>query len=896
MNSDRRSILNIQAFYSKQILSTIIFSIFYLLASAQNVNQLVVDQIVNGRTLGSLITSFEEKYELDFIFEDQSVLDKEIQWVTEPMTLIPFLKSQLPGKIVKLQSPQIILVLDKLKDKAGTLPIRMVKTENGMISGTIFDELTQSPIIGATILLMKSGTGVLTDIDGKFTIKAESALVPIEVSYIGYGKQQFLLTSSPYSKENQSDISLDAISGQLETVLVKAKKSDSNVSDQRTGIQQLQMKSIKQLPTFLGEIDPIKGVTTLPGVSSTGDLAAGFNVRGGENSQNLILQDGAIIFNPTHLFGFFSAFNPDFINTVSLLKGGGPATYGGRVSSVLDINTRNGDLNKYSLSGGVGLVSSRLTLEGPIQKNKSSFILGGRLSYSTWFIQSYEDIQLKKSFANFHDLSAKLFQRIDDKNYISVTGYYSYDDFNFGIDSTFIWYTQNVSVKWDHIYNKQNRSHLTFASSNYTSEIQYADDIFGFNYQNGVHVLSGNYRYELELKPGMKWEAGMNTNFSKVNPGGSTPYSETSHFVTKKLNHQKIVEPSLFIDGSFDWNERWGLSAGLRYGQFFRLGEDEIYELDYTDIEGRTASITNTLNYGKNEIVSFYHGLEPRVSLRYKLKESISLKAGYYRTQQFLHQVSTTNSPSPVDFWISSSPNILPQVSDQVSIGYFQNFYDDNIESSIECFYKETQNTIDYISGVDFDLNQQYEAGLEQGTGSAYGLEFFLKKKEGRINGWLAYTFSRSYRKFEGKVPELAINDGKRYPSVYDQPHQLSVVMNYQLSTQATLSANFTYNSGRPLTIPISKYSYDNVLSVNNYSERNEYRGPDYHRLDISLQLKSKEKPGRKYYGDFILSLYNVYGRKNAYAIYFDNVGQAFKTSILGNIVPSISYNYKINQ
>ena len=877
-----------------RILGTIIFSCCCFFLHGQKIHSLVVDQYTNGKEIGELVESLERKFELDFIFEDKSVAKRKVEGVKEVMTLLSFLKWQLRDKKIELYNNNVILILNKKKDDFRDLTFSLINMPNGQISGKVFDEENNEPIIGATVLFANTNKGTVTDATGVFNAPMAEDLLLLEVSYVGYKMREHLVISSRFAKSDNINIGIRIAADQLGTILVKGKKSDSNVSDQRMGIQLMQMKTIKQLPTFLGEVDPIKGVTTLPGVSSTGDIAAGFNVRGGENSQNLILQDGAIIFNPTHLFGFFSAFNPDFIQDVSLLKGGGPAVFGGRVSSVLDINTRNGDLNNYAVSGGVGVVSSRLTVEGPIQKNKSSFMLGGRLSYSTWFIRSYEDVQLKNSFANFYDLSAKVFQKINDNNYISVTGYYSYDDFNIGIDSTFSWYTQNLSAKWDHVFNEKSRSHLTLASSNYTSEILYDDELFGFDYQNGVNVLALNYLHEYEWSPSINLEFGLNANFSKINPGGASPNPEKSLSLPNQLNKQRCIEPALFIDGSFELNDHWAISAGLRYGQFLRLGADKIYTLDYDNIEGRTASISDTVFYAKNDIISNYKGLEPRVSLRYLTEGAGSIKIGYYRTQQFIHQVSTTNSPSPVDFWIASSPNILPQKSDQFSLGYFQNFNDNRIESSIELFYKKTKNTIDYIAGVDFDKNQQYEAGLLQGLGEAYGLELLLKKKAGRFFGWTAYTFSRSFRTFEGTVPELSVNDGKRYSSVYDQPHQLSLVLNYKLSKQVTLSTNFTYNTGRPLTIPISKYSYGTILSVNNYSSRNEYRGPDYHRLDVSLEIKSKDKPGKKYTGAFVISLYNVYGRKNAYAIYFDNVGQAFKTAIIGSIVPSLSYNFKI--
>lgn len=891
--------INMKVFSCFKGINTLIY-VFLLscglcVVHGQDISDIRLDTTTNGRIMGELLDQLEAEYKVDFVLEDQTIRTRKVAYVMEKMKLLPFIEKQLWDKEIILKESKVLIVLDKTDQEVNDYNISLTSKKGSQLEARIYDYDSNEDIISASIYYPKLQKGTFTDDLGRFSFNLNQDILELELSYVGYRKGRHFIAYSPLAKSSEIKMGMSIDTDQLTTVTVKAKRSDANVSDQRTGVQLLQMKAIKQLPTFLGEVDPIRGVTTLPGVSTTGDIASGFNVRGGENSQNLILQDGAVIFNPTHLFGFFSAFNPDFIQDVSLLKGGGPAAFGGRVSSVLDISTKNGDLNKYSLSGGLGLISSRLTLEGPIKKNKSSFMLGGRLSYSTWFLRTYKDVQLKKSFANFYDISAKYFQEIDDKNFVSVTGYNSYDDFNIGIDSTFSWNTKNVSLKWDHNFNEKNVAHFTLASSHYMSSLYYDDVLFGYEYQNGIAVNSINYLHEIEKSSTFDFAYGVNANFSILEPGETEPLTAQSIESPALLNKQKIIEPSAFVDANIELSDRFAVGLGMRYGHFWRMGEDKIYTLDYNNIDGRTAAIADTMFYDKNETVSQYGGFEPRASLRFLVNSTTSIKAGYYRTQQFIHQVSTTTSPSPIDFWIASSPNIEPQRSNQFSLGYFQNLDNNNIEASLEVFYKKTTNTVDYLDGVDFNKNIFYEAGLTQGVGESKGIELFLKKKTGNINGWLAYTYARSFRIFKGEIPELAINKGVRYSSVYDQPHQLSIIMNYKLSSQATLSTNFTFNTGQPLTIPISKFSYENVLSVNNYSDRNAYRGPDYHRLDISIQIKSKERPGRKYSDEWVLSLYNIYGRKNAYAIYFDKIGQAFKTSILGNIVPSLSYNFKIN-
>lgn len=870
----------------------LVFLSFYV--KAQNVNYLDVDKSSNGITLNDWVENYESRYGIDVVFEDKSILNKRIEGVSRSMSIPTFLSAILPGYYVKSVTPKIVLVLES-RSNISNSDIIFLKKNGSFFNGRVYDGITKEPVIGANVLFTDDYSGTVTLSNGEFYATSKKDVLRAEVSYIGYEKRRILIVSTFLAKKRSASIALEPASGLLDNVSVSAKRQDENIEIKKMGIQRIEIESIKEMPTFLGEIDPIKGVTALPGVSSTGDLGAGFSVRGGDNSQNLILQDDAIIFNPTHLFGFFSAFNPDFINDITLLKGGGHSKFGGRVSSVLDINTRNGDLHKYKVSGGVGLVSSRVALEGPISKDNSSFMLGGRVSYSDWFVRSYENVRLKNSSANFYDLSAKFFQQINKKSFISLTGYFSHDDFNLGVDSTFNWTTKNLSVKWEQKHRDSTRSTLVLASSNYESGVIYDDEIFGFNYRNGISVITANYNLTHKLSEGIDIEAGVSNNFSKINVGESTPYSSRSNYQSVLLNRQKTIEVSPYVEGNFKLNDNLALSLGLRYGMYFRLGADEIYDYDFDNVEGRVPGVKDTAFYNNNEIISNYNGIEPRVSLRYLIGGNASVKVSYNRTQQFLHQVSATVSPSPVDFWISSSPNILPARSDQFSIGFFRNFSDNVIESSVEGFYKKTNNVVDYIAGVDLNLNPQIEAGLEQGIGYSYGLEVLLKKKEGKVNGWLAYTYSRSFRQITGRVPDLEINGGEKYPSVFDQPHQLALVMNVKLSQQAMLSSNFTYSTGRPITIPVSKYEYGSSMSVNNYSSRNSYRIPDYHRLDLSLTVNSKEVRGKWFSSQWVFSLYNVYARKNAYSIYFNSYGQAYKTSILGSVIPSITYNFKIN-
>ena len=660
-----------------------------------------------------------------------------------------------------------------------------------------------------------------------------------------------------------------------------------------TGIERMGIETIKTIPTFMGEVDPIRGLTTLPGVSTVGELSAGFNVRGGDAGQNLILQDEGIIFNPTHLFGFFSAFNPDMIQDVKLLKGGGPAQYGGRASSVLDIGLRNGETSNHSISGGIGLISSRIALEGPLKKNKTTYLLGGRISYSNWLIHSLNDIQLNNSYANFYDITGKIFHIINENNFASATFYHSFDDFNFGNDSTYSWGTTNISLSWDHSFNTTTTSKLSLASSNYHSKLTNSDQLAGFNYKNGINSLK--FKYELtKAAESNTYKFGIETNGSLLDPGQLVPKINNGIVQPVYINNQNALEISVFGNGDFRLSDFWSASAGLRFSSFLRVGEDNIYKFDYNNLDGRYPSIIDSVKYNPGEIISSFHGFEPRISLRYLVNDYTSLKASYYRTMQYLHLISYTTSPTPQDYWIASGPYIKPEIGNQFTLGYFRNSVNNVFEYSIEGYYKQTQNAIDYIEGADIILNESLEAGLAQGLGVSYGVEFQIKKKSGNASGWLSYTFSRSLRKFsdmQGDIPN--INNGDYYPSIHDQPHNISVVLNYKTGKRSTLSANFNYATGRPITIPVSKFTYGPYLSALTYSKRNEYRLPDYHRLDVSWSIKDKKFKNKRFNGEWTFSIYNLYGRKNAYTIYFNQYGNAKKLSILGSVFPSVSYNFK---
>lgn len=866
---------------------------------AQNLKDVFVEPSDNGKVFSDFLLSLEKKHNVDFVFDEKKIQALTVNGIQERTRIIDYLEYYLiQYKVVKTHD-DILFIVDKDlgeefgKRKDNYVAIKSNKEGRVTLEGVVTDAGSSDPIVGAQVYLPAINKGALTDVNGKFRFEVSPDTYKLDIRFVGYETTTLIVAFSPYGDQNLVSSSIFPESKELEGVTITAERIDRNVTSELTGVEALGIETIKSLPTFLGEVDPIKSLTTLPGISTVGELSSGFNVRGGETGQNLILQDGATIYNPAHMFGFFSAFNPDMVSDVVLYKGGGPANFGSRVSSVLDVKLRNGDAGKHKISGGVGLVSSRLTVEGPIVRSKSSYLVGGRISYSNWLLKATDDIQLQNSSAEFYDITAKIFQTINENNFITVSGYRSSDGFRLASDSTFSWETTNASIRWDHTFNESLSSSINLANSNYVSEVDNPDPIEGFTYSNAINNVRLKAELSYSRSEKVKLLAGLEGEGLIIEPGELVPLEEGNNVVASDMNDQRALETAAYLQSNIQLSTKLSLSAGIRYSRFMRLGQDEIYEFDYSNINGRYPAVVDTLNYNNGDVIKSFGGFEPRLSLRYLLSKSASLKASYYRGYQYLHLISNTTSTTPQDYWVASGPYLKPAMGDQFSLGLFKNFKDNAYELSVEGFYKEISNSIDYIEGADITLNPSLEAGLTSGKGLAYGVEFLLKKNQGTVNGWVAYTFSRSLRKFNSDVHETkVINEGDYYPATYDQPHNLSLVFNYRLGSRTTFSTNFSYSTGRPITIPVSKFSYDAYLSVLNYSERNEYRIPDYHRLDLSLTIKDKPRKNKRFMGEWIISVFNVYSRNNAYSIFFDRYGKASKLSVLGSAFPSISYNF----
>jgi len=869
---------------------------------AQELRRITVQPSDNGKIYSDFLHEIEERENVNIAFDEQKLQARTVRGIEFNNTdLLKFLERSLNlanFNVVRLEDDLAIIAGMNISKIYGNRPenyavLNGVFGEEVTISGTVLDQSVNEPIIGAQVFITGSSTGAVTDINGKFSFKTTARILELNINFIGFEQKSMIVGFHPDVENSGVSVDLFPESQELKTVVVRAKGPDENIRSELTGVERMGIESIKTLPTFLGEIDPIKSMTTLPGVSTVGELSSGFNVRGGESGQNLILQDNATIYNPSHLFGFFSAFNPDLVNDVVLYKGGGPAQYGSRIASVMDVSLRNGDAGRFGVSGGVGLVSSRLTVEAPLIKGKSSFILGGRLSYTDWLLNATNNIQLTQSSAQFYDITGKVFHTINEKNFVSLSFYNSYDDFNLTTDSIFSWETMNASLLWDQTINDKLYGSLSLASSNYYSRLDNINEIQGFKYVNQINNLRLKYKLNYDKTDDLSFSAGVEAVGIILEPGKLDPSEADNNVLPANIQNQNSIEAAGFLQSDISITPNWSVSAGLRYSHFFRIGPDNIYSFDFNNIINRYPTISDTLQYESGDLIKYFSGFEPRLSMRYLISDQLSIKASYFRTFQYLHLISNTAATTPQDYWVTSGPYLKPGIGNQLTLGLFKNFDSDAYETSVEGFYKTTVNAVDYIEGADITLNPSLEAGLIQGEAKAYGLEFLIRKNSGKFNGWLSYTYSRSLRKFVGATDLTTINNGNYYPSNFDQPHNLSLVSNIQLSEKATLSANFNYSTGRPITIPVSKFSYGPYLSVLNYSERNEYRIPDYHRLDLSLTIKDKPKVNRRFKGEWVFSIYNVYARKNAYSIVFNKYGRAKKLSILGNIFPSINYNFK---
>lgn len=764
------------------------------------------------------------------------------------------------------------------------------------LNGVVKDAASNETLYGANVLVPALNTGTTTNEYGFYSLRLPAGTHKVLFTYVGFQEivRQIIIAS------NQTEnIDLTETSQALQEVVISDNVERLNIKKPEMSVNKLDITTIQKLPVLFGEVDVIKSLLLLPGVSNAGEGSSGFNVRGGAADQNLILLDEATIYNGSHLFGLFSVFNPDAIKNLKLYKGGIPAKYGGRVSSVLEIYQKDGNSRRFEGNGGIGLISSRLLLQGPLEKEKGSFLVGGRSSYAHLFLKLTDN----PNSAYFYDLNTKLSYRLNDRNTVLFSGYFGRDVFNIRESFKNTYGNAVFNLRWNHVLTNNVFTNLSVIYSDYYYGLTL--DFVGFNWNSGIKNLNIKYDISHYLDEDLSMDYGIQSTYYEFNPGEIEPNSENSGINYLELTKKYAFETAAYFSLEHRFSEKFSADYGLRLNSFLRLGQEQLnlYENDRPVIFNEEFGIyqeadpTGTRQLGKDEIERSYFNLEPRLAVAYSFNDYQSIKLSYNRMSQYLHLITNTSSPTPLDVWAPSGKYIEPQLLDQVAVGYFQNFRKESYSLEVEAFYKTIQNRLDYIDGANLIANNAIEQAVLPGEARAYGLEFLLKKNKGRFTGWLAYTLSRAEQQTPGRTPaETGINNGDWYNTNFDKPHDISVVVGYELTENWQLNTNFSYQTGLPVTFPTAQYRFEN-LTIPVYSPRNSNRLPDYHRLDISATYIPRRKENRNWRSSWNFGIYNVYNRMNAVSMNFrknrdTGMNEAVRLSLFG-IIPSVTYNFK---
>ena len=828
------------------------------------------------------------------IHDDQTVFLLKNKILME----VPPLFAQEKGS--KTDGSQELLFSGRQKATSGNKIYAVGKPNNqnhpGMLelTGVITSFKTGEPVAGVNMVVKEpTWSAAVSDANGRYVLKVPQGEVDIEMTGIGIIDTHRRLM---IYENGTLDIELEDKMQTLEEVTVTANKVE-NVKGVQMGVQTLVAEDLKTIPTAFGELDVIKVVQALPGVKTMGEASSGLNVRGGSTDQNLIQWNEGTIYNPTHLFGFFSAFNGSIVQDMELYKGSIPAKYGGRISSVLDINSRRGNKEKYQGEISLGLLTSSLALEGPIKKDKTSLLLAGRTTYSDWLLNLLpEKSRYKNGKAGFYDLNLLLSHQFSQKDNLYISGYYSHDRFNFLENEKYEYANANASLQWAHLFNDNFRMTTTAGYDHYdyaTKSWQDEHNAYKMGYDINQYYLKMDFNHSQLEKHRIDW--GLNVIMYDINPGKVQPHGSASLYIPKTLQKEKALEAALYLNEEWEITPQLTASIGARYSLFNAFGKRTFN----TYKDGELPSILNiTGTESRNGNLKTYHAPEFRLGLRYAFTDNFSVKAGFNTMQQYIHKVSNTMTMSPTDTWKLSDMFIEPQKGIQYSLGFYKNLMDDQLEASIEGYYKTMDNYLDYRSGAQLLMNDHLETEVLPTEGRAYGVEFMLKRPKGKFNGWFSYTYSKTeLRQSDARIARPA-NKGEWYPAEYDKPHDIKLVGNYQITQRYSASLNVDYSTGRPQTMPVSQY-YSNTIGATSFvfSERNGVRIPDYFRVDLSFNIKPTHRLNAKTYTFFTIGVYNLTGRKNVYSIYFKNEGEegmkGYRRSIFGAPIPYASFNVK---
>lgn len=759
-----------------------------------------------------------------------------------------------------------------------------------LLSGRVVSEEGE-PISGLNILVPDQNKGTVTDIDGNYEIRLPKGINIIETQALGMGKIKRRLV---VYNDGVLNLQLEQSFEELGEVMVEANARE-NVRSALTGVERINVAEIKTIPLVLGERDILKVATTLPGITTAGEAASGYNVRGGKTDQNLILLDEGVIYNPTHFFGIFSGLNPFTTGDVSIYKGSIPAEYGGRLSSVFDLNTKTGNKEEFAGEVSSGPVTGNLSLEIPIVEGKSSLIVGGRGTYSDWILSLMEEESLKNSQASFYDVVAKYNHKFDNNDELNVSGYYSDDVFSITSDSLFSYTNRMFSLSYNRFFNEKHQGELVVTNSNYDFNLDYESD-FDNNYESGYTLNESAVKLKMKYfhNKAHSFNYGISGKYYMVSPGEINPGNSESLIEQLSIPKERAVETAVYIEDSFEVTEKLLINAGLRYSFYTAFGPAQIniYE---EGLPRNDNTNTGVETYDSGEVIEAYGGPEVRVSGRYFLTPTFSTKVSYNNTFQYIHTLSNNTTAAPTDTYKLSDSHIKPQRANQYALGLYKNFDNNIYELSLEGYYKTSDNLLDYKIGADLFLNENIETEVLQGEGRAFGAEFLLRKNKGRLNGYLGYTYSRSFIKLAGDFQEETVNNGEFFPTNFDKPHDFSAVLNYKLTQRYSFSANFVYQTGRPVTYPIGKFNFNNSEYVM-YSDRNQFRIPDYYRLDLSFNVEGNHKIEKFAHSFWNISVYNVLGRNNPYSVFFvtdSGEVKAYQSSIFSIPIPTITYNFR---
>lgn len=903
----------------KQILLFIILSVSCnAFSQSLNADTVIFHKSFHQASIGEIVRAIETEYPVKFFYDESDSVLLSISYsgsfsnqslnssLAEILSETPFTFSFVnPNYLVLI--PKRLSKANDLDGVSYTNEIRIGdirdrgKFKTAKLSGDIIDGKTNTTLVGAVIYAKELAKGAVSDFDGKYSIDLPTGKHTIQFSSVGFEMiEKEIEVISPGS----FNVSLFESSIEINEIVVSTNRPDKNVTQAQMSTIEISSKELSSIPTLMGEADLIKSMTLMPGVQTVGEAASGFNIRGGNIDQNLILVNEVPIFNTSHLFGFFSTIHPDVVSNVTLYKGNIPAIFGGRVSSVMDIGVKDKSPEKPTVNAGIGLINARLTVELPLAKNKVSVVLGARSTYSDWVLKALPDADLKQSSAGYYDLIGKVKWRVNRNNSVSVFAYKSYDRFNMANTSKYNYGNTLGNIKINHIFSSRLTSSISAGISEYDLQVEsenYSGDPTAVGIESKIQLFNSKINFTYIPFSSHTLDFGFEGNKTFLYAGSQRPLHEASIIEAKELEREQANEFAFYISDKYEVTNWLSLNLGLRYSLYRYIGSKNVYHYA-TESAMSPETIIDTIKYNDGELISQYQYPEPRVAIRLSVDENSSIKIGYNYNAQYIQLLSNTAAATPTDIWKLADYHIKPITSNQVSFGYFRNFLDNTIEASIEAYYKKTNNLIDYKNGAVIIMNEYIESDLVSAEGKAYGIEFFLRRSSGDLTGWIGYTYSKSLKKSTGTFDEEQINNSEFYPSAYDKPHDITSSLNYKLSRRWSVSGNFTYSTGRPVTLPEYQFQVDGRQMVY-FSDRNKYRLPDYHRLDLSITYHGHIRAEQKWVSSWTFSIFNVYGRSNPYSVYYTKDQRTaangyrdyclYKLSIVDQPIPTLTYNIK---